>query len=308
VSRPIEVVVLNCWRDRHEADAVAVEDLDHAGEVGEGPRQPVDLVDDDDVDAVAGHVIQKVLGRAGRSMVPPDTPPSSYRVAMAVQPSPAWLRTKASQAARWASRLLKSCSSPSSLALAGVDGAVADGSLRHAGSVLNGSACDDYSLGPRLQTEEHGAGPLLAGDLAGDAGQALPSFRPFHSKPASVTSTSWVVPCHWRISRVPALGRAAAGVIGLASLPPDATCLSWRARAGFQAAPALFLEAVGQRPHQQVPAHLPERWPAIGPGPFRHQHLPVQGVEAVEIVVEVLIALTTSLHHWLLFFGVEASR
>ena len=37
-------------RDRHEGDAVAIEDLDNLGEIGQRPRQPVDLVDDDHVD------------------------------------------------------------------------------------------------------------------------------------------------------------------------------------------------------------------------------------------------------------------
>lgn len=40
---------------------MAVEDLDHAGEVGQGPCQPVDLVDNDDIDTVAGHVVQQAL-------------------------------------------------------------------------------------------------------------------------------------------------------------------------------------------------------------------------------------------------------
>ena len=42
-----------------------VEKLDELGEVGERPRQPVDLVDDDDVDLAGPHLVQQRLqGRA----------------------------------------------------------------------------------------------------------------------------------------------------------------------------------------------------------------------------------------------------
>ncbi len=47
----------------------------------------------------------------------PEKPPSSYISRTRVHPSRFWLATKASQASRWASRELKSCSSPSSLLL-----------------------------------------------------------------------------------------------------------------------------------------------------------------------------------------------
>ncbi len=52
--------------------------------------------------------------RAGRSMVAPETPPSSYISGSAIQPSCFWLRIKASQDSRCASSELKSCSRPSS--------------------------------------------------------------------------------------------------------------------------------------------------------------------------------------------------
>ena len=50
VSRPIEVVVLNCWvTDTNEA-SWRIEDVDNLGEIGERAGQPVDLVDDNDLD------------------------------------------------------------------------------------------------------------------------------------------------------------------------------------------------------------------------------------------------------------------
>ena len=50
VSRPIEVVVLNCCVTETNVTLLGIEDLDDLGEIGERPGQPVDLVDDDDVD------------------------------------------------------------------------------------------------------------------------------------------------------------------------------------------------------------------------------------------------------------------
>ena len=61
---------------RDERDAVRVEQLDQLGEVGKRPRQAVDLVDDDDVD-LAGPTSSSSFCSAGRSIDPPEKPPSS---------------------------------------------------------------------------------------------------------------------------------------------------------------------------------------------------------------------------------------
>src|SRR5215510_15730865 len=50
--------------------------------------------------------------RAGRSVLPPEKPPSSYLALSRVQPAWAWLRIYACEASYWASSELKSCSSP----------------------------------------------------------------------------------------------------------------------------------------------------------------------------------------------------
>ena len=49
--------------DADEADPTAIEDLDHACEVGQGPGQAVNLVDDDDVDLAGLDVAEKPLER-----------------------------------------------------------------------------------------------------------------------------------------------------------------------------------------------------------------------------------------------------
>lgn len=51
--------------------------------------------------------------RPGRSIVPPENPPSEYSVFRAAQPSCFWEAMKASAASRWASRELNSCWRPS---------------------------------------------------------------------------------------------------------------------------------------------------------------------------------------------------
>ena len=65
VSRPIDVVVLNCWVTDTNDTLVLVEQLDQLGEVRQRSGQPVDLVDDDDVDLAGSDILQQALqGRA----------------------------------------------------------------------------------------------------------------------------------------------------------------------------------------------------------------------------------------------------
>ena len=63
VSRPIEVVVLKRLGDADEGDAGAVEHLDQLREVHQRARQPVDLVDHDDVDQPLLDVGEQLLQR-----------------------------------------------------------------------------------------------------------------------------------------------------------------------------------------------------------------------------------------------------
>ena len=52
-------------RDRDERHRMLVEQLDQLGEIGQRPGQPVDLVDDDDVDLAGADLGQQLLqGRA----------------------------------------------------------------------------------------------------------------------------------------------------------------------------------------------------------------------------------------------------
>ncbi len=48
-------------RDRHERHVITLEHLDHLGEVRQAARQPVDLVDHDDIDQAALDVRQQTL-------------------------------------------------------------------------------------------------------------------------------------------------------------------------------------------------------------------------------------------------------
>src|ERR1700730_5087037 len=81
--RPIEREVphlacrIELLRHRHERGIVCVEDLDQPRKIGERLRQPVDLVDDDDVDRPA-RISASRRCSAGRSILPPENPPSAY--------------------------------------------------------------------------------------------------------------------------------------------------------------------------------------------------------------------------------------
>ena len=71
VNLPIEVEVLNCWVTATKDTLLPIQHLVELGEVGEGSGQPVDLVDDDDVDLAGINILQQLL-RPGRSMLPPE--------------------------------------------------------------------------------------------------------------------------------------------------------------------------------------------------------------------------------------------
>jgi hypothetical protein len=62
---------------RHERGIVCVEDLDEPRKISERLRQP-DLVDDDDVDPAGPDVGDQALQHTGRSILPPENPPSAY--------------------------------------------------------------------------------------------------------------------------------------------------------------------------------------------------------------------------------------
>jgi hypothetical protein len=65
-------------RHRDEGDVLAIEDLDQAGEVGEGAGQPVDLVEHDGVDGAAFDLGQRAAAAPG---VPECRPRSRHRIA-----------------------------------------------------------------------------------------------------------------------------------------------------------------------------------------------------------------------------------
>jgi len=100
-------------RDRHERHPARIEHLHDLREVGEGAREPIDLVDDNGVELSIADVgeqlcepwpIHRATGVPAVVVARGDKLPAL----------PAWLRMYASQASRCASSELKSCSSPSS--------------------------------------------------------------------------------------------------------------------------------------------------------------------------------------------------
>jgi len=80
VSRPIEVVVLNCWVTETNETPWASNSSTSLAKFGQRPRQAVDLIDDDDIQSSGGgYRPGRTLCRSGRSVDPPEYPPSSYR-------------------------------------------------------------------------------------------------------------------------------------------------------------------------------------------------------------------------------------
>src|SRR5437588_12997052 len=63
VSRPIELVVLNCCVTETNDTASASKSFDQPGKIGERPREPVDLVDDHNVDPVCPDIGKQTLQR-----------------------------------------------------------------------------------------------------------------------------------------------------------------------------------------------------------------------------------------------------
>ena len=88
----MELVVLNCLGYGDEADTLPVELLDDLGKVGQGTSEPIDLVDDYRVDLRLAAMSARSFFRPGRSMLPPEKPPSSYSAWMTSQPSCFWLK------------------------------------------------------------------------------------------------------------------------------------------------------------------------------------------------------------------------
>ena len=61
VSRPIEVVVLNCWVTETNDTPLGIENLDDLGEIGQRAGQPVDLVDHHDIDLALADIGEQTL-------------------------------------------------------------------------------------------------------------------------------------------------------------------------------------------------------------------------------------------------------
>ena len=89
-----------------------IEQLDQLGKVGQRAGQAIDLVDDDDIDLAGADIVQQTLegralgiatGEAAIVIFGPNQRPASMRLTPDIY---------ACEASYWASRELKSCSSP----------------------------------------------------------------------------------------------------------------------------------------------------------------------------------------------------
>ena len=91
VSRPIEVVVLNDWVTLTKVTPCPVEDLDQLREVHQRARQPVDLVDHDDVDQPLLDVGDQLLQRRAAPACRRRSRRRRRASRISAQPSDRWL-------------------------------------------------------------------------------------------------------------------------------------------------------------------------------------------------------------------------
>ena len=100
--------------DADEADPVPVEQLDHAGKIGERTGQPVDLVDHDNSDLAGGDIGEQAFERRAFHRTAREPAVVIARRDRAPAFALLTLDVRFAGFPRWASRLLNSWSSPSS--------------------------------------------------------------------------------------------------------------------------------------------------------------------------------------------------
>ena len=77
VSRPMEVVVLNCWVTETNETPWRIEDLHQLGKIGERAGQAVDFVDDHDIDLAGLDILEQPPAGRGVPGCRRNRPPSS---------------------------------------------------------------------------------------------------------------------------------------------------------------------------------------------------------------------------------------
>jgi hypothetical protein len=85
--------------DRNEAHSATIEGLDDPAKIIQSASQTVYFVNNNGLDLAGRDVLQETL-ESRATMVPPEKPPSSYRVFSATHPSCPWLAISASHASR----------------------------------------------------------------------------------------------------------------------------------------------------------------------------------------------------------------
>ena len=163
--------------------------LDDLGEVRQRPGQPVHLVDHHDIDAALLAHPPRGAARPGRSMLPPEKPPSSYAVFTSFQPSWAWLLIYAIAGLPLGVQGIERLVEPLFRRLAGVDGTAANNRLHRRGS-----------RNPKNTGPDHLVPVISLAISDRDLWQ-----WPRYSKPSSMTATRWVTPLNSRVSMVPGL-------------------------------------------------------------------------------------------------------
>ena len=225
----------------------AVEHLDQPGKVHQRAGQPIDLVDDDDVDlprldvgqqALQGGPLQRAAREAAVVVAVGHQKPALGLLAGDIGLAGLALGVERVEL------LLEAFLGR----LAGIDRAAKLG-LEDDRRVLSRSS-------PLvLEAEENQAVPSRAGDGAGDRRERLYG-RPWYSKSSSRTVTACSIPLHSRISRVPVIGRSSGRPRRRLRLPPSICSPSAISRAltsGFKPAEGQLLNPIGQSAFEEAP-------------------------------------------------------
>lgn len=116
ISRPIDVLVLNCWvTETNDTLCRSKTSMIFEKSISERLSRSTLYTTMQSIFPASMSASRRCS--AGRSMLPPEKPPSSSWSGRQTQPSDFWLAMYASPASRCASRLLNSCSRPSSVLL-----------------------------------------------------------------------------------------------------------------------------------------------------------------------------------------------
>ena len=243
--------------DADEGDVLPVEQLDHAGKIGERPGQPIDLVDDHDIDLAGFDVGEQAPERR-----PVHRPAGIAAIVIGCS----------ERAPAFALLALHIGFAGLALGIQAVERLV-EAFLR-ALARIERAAFALASLSWLTQAEEARPVPSRAGDRGRCGRQARIEPSPASGTQTSSTSTSTMRPCHSRRRRAPTPRASPSGSSAPRALQPAA-------RLAIEPAERLGLNAPGQHQPQELD-RTQRRRGAIARAPCGAQPLEVEASEGLD--------------------------